>query len=213
MSDRERWTVYPLILFCLAVSLRDKLAPPVHLSIPDLQCQQIELVRSDLTPGVRLGISEEGGGLIEVLDKNANARLKLGSLGGKSGFIEVSSGEGTPAIHLSVDAESNTGIISTFAPDNSKRIVLDAQGETGRITTLNASGRPVFVIASDEQGTGFSLVTDKEGRIHVGLTALVRAQPSADQPQEHPDVTEPPPGGEREPSGDSSSTTTEADPS
>lgn len=201
MSDRERWTVYPLILLCLAIALRDKLVPPTTLSVPDVRCQRIEIVDGTQEPRLVLGLSQDQAGLIEVLGKDGKPRLKLGAVSGKSGFVEVINAAGTPAIYLTID-EENAGVVSTFAEDTTKRVVLDAQGERGRISTFDHTGRPIYMISSDDQGNGFSLMTDKQGRIHIGLSALVR---SNQNPAESGQESESRPEGEPQPGEDEAS--------
>ncbi len=42
MSERERWVVYPLLFFSMALGLRDKVAPPEKIVTSHLLCDDVQ---------------------------------------------------------------------------------------------------------------------------------------------------------------------------
>jgi hypothetical protein len=82
MSDRERWTVYPLLFLALGLAMRAVLVPPAEmgeLDVVRLLCREIVVKDGEGRVMLHLGRVAEGGGRIEINDAEGDARMSLGS--------------------------------------------------------------------------------------------------------------------------------------
>ena len=74
MTSRERWTIYPLLFFALAMAARDKVATPPESSFRSITCQRLVVQNLNGQPLIQIGVSADGNGAIEVLrPSNATA--------------------------------------------------------------------------------------------------------------------------------------------
>jgi hypothetical protein len=84
MSDRERWIVYPLLMFSLFMTLRTRLLPPVR-PMPEvraerIECSNFELLGPDGQPRIRLAATAEAGQLA-VYNASGKVLATLGATG------------------------------------------------------------------------------------------------------------------------------------
>jgi len=93
MSDRERWTVYPLLFLTLGVALKDKIVREVN--VKDVICQKVfcnALVVTDPRGGEQVAISSnDEGGQVRVHGTKNRMHSWLGNTGHATGlmFIDV----------------------------------------------------------------------------------------------------------------------------
>lgn len=83
MSDRERWTVYPLLFLAIGLAMRAVLIPPPLVGDIDairLVCREILVKDEDGTVVLHLGRVAEGGGRLEINDGEGNSIMAIGSL-------------------------------------------------------------------------------------------------------------------------------------
>ncbi len=67
MTERERWTVYPLLFFSLAVSIKDKIAKPLEFDAPRVTCRELVVTDpSGQRPLVKLAGSGPQNGQLQV---------------------------------------------------------------------------------------------------------------------------------------------------
>ncbi len=82
MSDRERWTVYPLLFLAIGLAMRAVLVPPAAMGDIDavrLVCREIVVEDEDGTVVLHLGRIAGGGGRLEINDRKGNALMAVGS--------------------------------------------------------------------------------------------------------------------------------------
>ena len=82
MSDRERWTVYPLLFLTIGLAMRAVLVPPATMGDIDavrLVCREIVVEDEDGTVVLHLGRVAGGGGRLEINDREGNALMAVGS--------------------------------------------------------------------------------------------------------------------------------------
>jgi len=81
MSDRERWTVYPLLFLTIGLAMRAVLVPPATLGDIDavrLVCREIVVEDEDGTVVLHLGRVAGVGGRLEINDREGNAVMAVG---------------------------------------------------------------------------------------------------------------------------------------
>lgn len=82
MSDRERWTVYPLLFLTIGLAMRAVLVPPATMSDIEavrLVCREIVVEDEDGTVVLHLGRVAGAGGRLEINDRDGNALMAVGS--------------------------------------------------------------------------------------------------------------------------------------
>ena len=82
MSDRERWTVYPLLFLAIGLAMRAVLVPPAAMGDIDavrLVCREIVVEDENGTVVLHLGRIAGGGGRLEINDREGNALMAVGS--------------------------------------------------------------------------------------------------------------------------------------
>ena len=89
MTDRERWTVYPLLFLALGVTLRDKITATIEthdvvaknlvltdvIEADSIRCREISVLGIDDRPRIRLSESRQKSGQIEVLGRSGDRAL------------------------------------------------------------------------------------------------------------------------------------------
>ena len=83
MSDRERWTVYPLLFLAIGLAMRAVLVPPAELGEIDavkLVCREIVVRNATGKVMVHIGRVAEGGGRLEINDEEGDAVMSIGSI-------------------------------------------------------------------------------------------------------------------------------------
>ncbi|MEM8680584.1 MAG: hypothetical protein AAGF97_14650 [Planctomycetota bacterium] len=144
MSDRERWIVYPLILFAFLLAARDKYAEPDQASFRTIRCQELRLV------------SESGKSLIDLygsLEDEGVMVIYSHGQGGEPGdvpHVDPFSDEttlGHPVVALGGDG--NLGFIEIYGHDANMNLKL------GHERANQISG--LYALGSDDQ------LLDREG--------------------------------------------------
>lgn len=82
MTDRERWTVYPLLFLALGVAVKDKIAK--FVSVSDVYCHRVIVTDREGREQVLI-TSSPSGGQVHVIENGGRDRL---SIGGSSAGIE-----------------------------------------------------------------------------------------------------------------------------
>jgi hypothetical protein len=179
MTDRERWTVYPLLLLSLAISVRDKMFPPRVLKIPEVQCQQLQVIGPGAKPLVALGASSQQAGIVELmagdgrpklvlaaaadgtdhcavqlLGRDGKAKVTLGTSDPDTGRLQIFHGDQQPAVVLSTDIEGKAGAISTFVDAEHPQVLIGSIGNNGIVTTLGADQKKLIELSADSTGAG-----------------------------------------------------------
>jgi hypothetical protein len=143
MTDRERWTVYPLLFLALASSLKDKLVEPTELDIPRVRCQE----------------------LVVGVGDHAQVQIAAQDHGGR---IVVANTEGKPLVVLGADSQGVGGALGLYAADGHPLVIADGVYDAGRVATFMA-GLPRAIVAADSSGNGAFGAYDQQARLHPML--------------------------------------------
>lgn len=164
MSDRERWTIYPLLFLALALSLRDRVFPPRPTA---LSARQLTIVGEDGRPNILLRGSDEAGGasVIELLNAEGNTAWIVVAGPGGSGIettgallareIRVLGPDGRARLGMgSGPVEHASGRIEWFNAD--EELIMAAGGsdtEGGGLTTFRPGKLPQVSFGSNANGS------------------------------------------------------------
>lgn len=101
MTNRERWTVYPLLFLAIGLALRAVAVPTDRLSAGVVEasrivCGEIVVAAEDGTKLVHIGrVTGGGGGRIEVNDGEGVEAIAIGTVPqSRDGFVEFFNGDG-----------------------------------------------------------------------------------------------------------------------
>jgi hypothetical protein len=106
MTERERWTVYPLLFLSLAIAMRSKITSSLELhemSCDTLKSREVQITGED--GGVRMVLSAHpaaaGGGMVRVFSAQGNAEVVIGAMP-HGGLVELISAEGIRQVVIGV---------------------------------------------------------------------------------------------------------------
>ena len=75
MSNRERWVVYPLLLFTFLMATRDDYVKPEHFDCASISCRSLVVTSMEGKAIVSLGPSEDEAGAVRVYGSRHPIRL------------------------------------------------------------------------------------------------------------------------------------------
>lgn len=106
MSNRERWTVYPLLFLAIGLAVRAGISSREsfatlrgdRLDVDQVVCREVIVAGSDGVPIVHIGrVRDGGGGRIEVHDAAGEGGIAIGMRPeDRTGGIEFFDAEGRP---------------------------------------------------------------------------------------------------------------------
>lgn len=171
MTERERWTVYPLLLFTLALVAKDKLfsAHFAQLQVERLSCQVLDvarlsggnveadlltakLVRGEQVVGTTLVTAPSVQAQEAVLERTVTKQHDAIAL--KVRDLVLLRPDGQPVGHLSAQ-DAQGGSLELRAPDGRVLVKLgpDSQNGFGAIATFAAQDKPLVALdAGDRAG-------------------------------------------------------------
>jgi hypothetical protein len=76
MTDRERWTVYPLLFLSLGIAVKDKL-PPKHVDVDEVRCGRLVVTDRQHRDHVVIGTTPDGG-VVELRGERGAGTIALG---------------------------------------------------------------------------------------------------------------------------------------
>jgi hypothetical protein len=120
MTERERWTVYPLLFLSLGIAMRSQITSSLKLheiTCDTLKSRNMEIVGED--GGVRLILTmlppgAGGGGLVQVLSGEGKPEVVLQALP-HGGFVELGTDRGVAQVVLGVAPPG--GLVETLDTD------------------------------------------------------------------------------------------------
>ncbi len=178
MTDRERWTIYPLLVLSIGMQVRDKLVPAKTIRAQSIHCQALTIDNGDKSPRILASAN----GTVQVLGADNKARVVLGIAPNHAGVVDVRGADGQRRAALLVDEGQQIGSLATFGPDGERRVVVAAgEGGGGLITVHGPVGRQLVALGMGKPLAG--LVTSP-------------AAANADEAQPAAEVPPPPLGGQ-----------------
>jgi len=179
MTDRERWTVYPLLLLALGISMRDKLAPPPVLRTKDLQCERLEIVSPKGHPRAVIAAMGEKSGIVELLGadgkpklllaagsdqsdrpviqllgSDGDARVEMTVLKQEAGSVQLRRSADQTIVALGTDKEGTAGAITTFAGDNLPTVAIGSVAGNGVVSTAGPDNKRLGDLTFATNGAG-----------------------------------------------------------
>jgi hypothetical protein len=166
MTNKERWTVYPLLFLTLGIALRDKFTG--SLELPSITCEELVLAARGGQPRLKCSLGNRSA-RIEILGAGGKSAVTLGTNDdGKSGRITVFSAKGEPqVVARSID---NQGAVETLAAGK-PQVLLGSNKQGGIVTTLRDGKLAVILGAMDEGEANSVAVNARDGKPRVILQA------------------------------------------
>jgi hypothetical protein len=175
MTDRERWTIYPLLLMSIGMQLRDKVFPSAVFKARAIHCQTltvgdnanaprvavspngiVQLFGEDKKPRMMLGTAENKG-IMQLLGDDKKPRVVLGVAANDAGVVDVHGADGERRAAMMVDESQQIGSLATFAADGEPRVVIAAgQGAGGIVTIHGPGGRQIAALGMGKPLGGLS---------------------------------------------------------
>jgi len=93
MTDRERWTVYPLLFLTLGVAMRDKIFNLVE--VDNVQCKQLIVTDQEGTRQVVV-TSNDGGGVVQTIGNAGRPNVIVGNTARLWGLLFIEGGRLLP---------------------------------------------------------------------------------------------------------------------
>jgi hypothetical protein len=220
MTERERWTVYPLLFLALGIAVKDKVVN--QLSISNVRCRTVvcEALQVDDPQGGDRVIINAG----NVRCQNLVAARAVASGGNVQGenVVAVNNVQGQNVVATgNVQGEHVVGTSNMQSPSVicNALLVPDAEGEQQAVISANAQGGFLRLQGKTNGVTAFLgntedfvglVVIDAEGKGHpAGVYALPKRPTQKAKPQ--PDDQEPPPD-DQEPTPDDQEPTPDESP-
>ncbi len=149
MSTRERWVVYPLLLFAFLLAARDTIIPRDRIQCSTIACQQMTIQSSDGKSAIRLTTTEDDAGLIVVHGCRLDPSLPGSELASKDEFRHW----GDTAVRLSGDENGGFIEVRGAQPGSDLFIGHDGQQRFSGLAARNKDGEYVAP-SSDANASG-----------------------------------------------------------
>ncbi|MBX9789321.1 MAG: hypothetical protein K2Y37_10430 [Pirellulales bacterium] len=152
MTDRERWTIYPLLALSLGMQVRDKVFPVTTLRAQSIHCRSLVVDAANGKP--RITASSDG--ILRVLGDDDKPKILLGSDQNKAGIVQVCGTSGQVRTALGVDEAQSVGTVSTFGSDGHPRVVIAAVDNSGMISTAGPGDRRLVELGIGKPWAGLT---------------------------------------------------------
>lgn len=199
MSERERWTVYPLLLFTLALVCKDKVVPPTYeqLQAEQIVCTSLDAQRIQTTSVASRVLVADDANLkklvaqqhdvvqlksrdLTVVDGEGKELVHLIGVDPLGGRIELHAPDGRLLVTLGADKLNGAGALGTFVSQDQPLAVLDSNDNTGRFMLFsqrNAPGDPSqtckVLLYTEQNHWGAGLVFDDHAQPHPLATLRI----------------------------------------
>ncbi len=179
MTERERWTVYPLLLFSLALQFKDKVVPARQIEAQQIVCDRLEVRESAKAQQVeaRQGLFEQA----------------------RTPNLEIVAGK--DQIYGRLGAQDNGGFMDLFDGQGILRAKIGPPpGQTAYLLGLFQDDKTPKVVFTEQNGAGFGVLYDMVNQPHFVITARIN-QPALPEPPADP-AQEAEPAPKTEPAGE-----------
>lgn len=192
MSERERWTIYPLLFLALGASLKDKILPDRDIEATLIRCQQLEVVDRDREVKARMNANLLAAPLIlardaRILGANDEPRISLGTNPHDAPRLEFFGNDRKPVLLLATDEENTTGMVITFDANDAPHFMITASVRAAAAQSNEES--PEGQEASDEEASPAATDADEplgEVAPDSADAAPAEAEPSDEAPPSEP---------------------------
>ncbi len=188
MTDRERWTVYPLLFLALGIALKDKLTKVV--AVKEVRCESIYCTTLEATdPKTRELISLAKGevhcrGMAcqELLVADPKTKQQVRAVGGEIACRDLRA----PAVFCNA--------LQVLDAQGAEAVQVAANAEGGFVTLTGAKNKVKTYLGNTEQFAGL-LFFDQKGQPHLGTAfplPLSGQQPQGGMKEGAPPAESPP---------------------
>ena len=187
MSERERWTIYPLLILALGASLKDKVVPPRNFEVDRLKCNQIEAAKANL--GVaqaelatlvgatvqRLQVAEGDYQLLQarkfrIVGKDGSVRVLLGETETETGGgIQIYGNGDHPVATVVASPDGTSATVQIFNAEGQRRVALSTADQSGVISTFTGDDQLLVRVMFDRRGSGVIFTRDHDGKLRLLL--------------------------------------------
>jgi len=180
MTERERWTVYPLLFLALGLALKDKLVPPGEESVRYKVVVCNELIVDDPETKTRVTIvkgnlAASGGILCNELavdDPKTKARVAVT--------------HGNVAASGSVQCQNIiSGALVVPGADGKVLATIAANEAGGFVRTIGSKNGLTTLLGNADQVAGLMFI-DPQGTVHPRQLFAAPQQPGGEKPEEKP---------------------------
>lgn len=175
MTDRERWTVYPLLFLALGLSLKDKLTQSVNTKT--LVCNELLVYEPNTQKQVRLA----GGQVAATGEVAASGDLKAPALVCNSLFVVNKAGK----VVATVSSNNDSGAVNVADPEGKVLASISSNNDGGLINVLGLNTGTTTVLGNFQHLAGL-IFLDAQGRPHTSpatfVSPLQSAKPAEGQP-------------------------------
>lgn len=179
MTDRERWTVYPLLFLALGVSLKDKMVRSVNTD----EVHAKKVVCSELLVAGPQGIAD-----VRAAGGNLQARSLVVTDPGSNKQVRLASGEVFATGDMKAPALVCNAMV--IAGADGKQAVTASFNEYGGFVRTTGSQSGVMSFLGNTDRFAGLLIQDSEGKLHPG--PIFATPPAPTKPQEAPPATDAP---------------------
>jgi hypothetical protein len=150
MNDRERWTVYPLLILSLGIALRSsgKFGPTKLIS-----CETLMIERPDGTRQMELAALPEsngGGGLLKIVSGDGKSGIELLAVS-EGGIVKVIGANGQPQVVL--ETSQNGGVLVTLSSNGRPLVSAGPTQIGGVVTTFSSQGNGAAILSAPANPT------------------------------------------------------------
>lgn len=160
MTDRERWTIYPLLFLALGASIKDKMVRPDVLEIDHVQCRNLSILDAQGRRSVYAGAGGIQARDVKLVSRAEKRVLSLGSTPKNQPRIELYGETGGKVLVLGTDSTGNAGSIVSYDPTSEDYAALlggsmhvsDVECRELRVVGGEGNDELRVIIASTESG-------------------------------------------------------------
>lgn len=133
MSDRERWVIYPLLLFAISPTLKDIVQQPTELKTRVVECNQLTVKSFDGKPWVQINGAYKNAG-----KKNA-------------GMVVLYGANEKPAVVLDTDEHGALGIVETRNADGDRVALMGANPGGGMLQLVGQESQTSLIVGYQKE--------------------------------------------------------------
>jgi hypothetical protein len=162
MTDRERWTVYPLLFLALGLSLKDKLTQSV--STKTLVCNELVVYEPNSQKQVRLA----GGQVAATGEVAASGDLKAPALVCNSLLVVNKKGK----VVATVSSNNDSGAVNVADAEGKVLASISSNNDGGQINVLGQNTGTTTLLGNFQHLAGL-IFLDAQGRPHASSATFV----------------------------------------
>lgn len=194
MTDRERWTVYPLIFLTLGIAVKDKISRAIDTD--ELHCKR--LVCKEVVEGGRAVYGEVNAGAVNAKTVNAGVVQAKGAAVGEvdCNVLMVKDAAGQEQVLLTSTPQGGglihtRGTVLVTDQEGRHQVLISSNENGGQVRTIGTLTGIQAVLGNTDRVSGL-LFVDAKGQVRAG--PVLAGPPNRQAPpateKTHPEKTE-----------------------